>query len=81
MPTLRTNGQTTGLHNGTWSVTANMTSGTAQLQLSIAGGAFFDITGASFTQTDGGRITVPNCQVKAVLTGDAVFEIDDIQQR
>lgn len=77
MPKL-VNNEIMGVSTGQWSVTANMTSGTATLQMSVRDGPFFDISGTSFSQTDGGRIIVPDCKIKAILTGDATWEVDKI---
>ena len=80
MPQLGNN-ETMGLSSGRWSVTANMGSGTAVLQMSVRGGPFFAIDGTSFSVTGGGLITVPRCTVKAIVTGDAVFELDKVRNR
>ena len=55
-----------------------MTSGTATLQMSVDGGPFFDIDNTTFSATNGGNIKVPECTVKAVVTGDATWSISRV---
>lgn len=53
--------------------------GTVVLSYSVAGFPFQNITGASFTGSNGDIISLPFCKIKATITGDSQVELIDFE--
>jgi hypothetical protein len=51
--------------------------GTADVEISTDGQAFSPITDASFSASDQKQIQLPDCKIKATLTGDAVVTLNE----
>lgn len=67
-----TNNQELKVSAGDYVVVTSMSSGTSKLQISVdQGTTYVDITDASWSATATAVITLPQCMVKCVLTGDA----------
>jgi len=55
-----------------------MTSGDARIQMSVDGNAYEDIASSVKTADAGFNITIPECYIQSVITGDAVVSINRI---
>lgn len=55
--------------------------GTASIQAQVLDEGFDEITGGGFTATGDGVITIKECTLKVVLTGDARFFMSSTSNR
>jgi len=60
---------------GMYNIDMVMTSGDARLKISVGGSDYKDISDSIKTASDSFNITVPKCQIKATITGDATVKI------
>tara|TARA_R110002051_G_C8544469_1_gene471694 strand:- start:458 stop:703 length:246 start_codon:yes stop_codon:yes gene_type:complete len=56
-------------------------SGTASIQAQVANEGFDEITEGNYTQTADGVITIKECTIKPILTGDARFFMSSTNNR
>jgi hypothetical protein len=68
-----TNGEIVNVKSGNQSFKVKIGTGTASIQLQANNEGFDEVTDGNFTATGFGVINPSNCQIKAVLTGDARF--------
>ena len=66
---------TSGIKN----IDMRMSSGDARLQMSVDGSTFVDIADTVKTASTNFNITVPACEIQAVITGDAVVKVNHIR--
>jgi len=59
-------------------ISMRMTSGDARIQMSVDGNAYEDIASSVKTADAGFNITIPECYIQSVITGDAVVSINRI---
>jgi hypothetical protein len=57
--------------DGVYLATTTMTSGTAKIQIATEDHTATDMTDASWTASATQKITIPDCTLNAVTTGDA----------
>ncbi len=72
-------GVSTPIANGKHQLTWDIGTGTGKLQVSVDGLAFQDVPGSSRSASDSQIITLTDCKVKAVLTGDAQMAIGPVK--
>lgn len=77
--TTLTNGVPVRVFSGIKGIDMRMSSGSAKLQISVDDSAFTDIADSSKTASTNFNITVPECKIQAVTTGDAVVNINHIR--
>ena len=53
--------------------------GTAKLQMSVNGRAFKDIPDTDKTANYNSNITIPECRIQAILTGDATVVLNNVK--
>lgn len=73
------NNRSTNVSPGVKNVDMRMSSGDARLQMSVNGSTFTDIADSVKTTNSNFNITVPECQIRAVITGDAVVNLSYIR--
>ena len=66
--------------SGTHDVNVIITTGTADLQYSVNSKDFVSIPSASVSASTGFDVTLPDCRIKAVLTGDAVMHVTQVRR-
>jgi hypothetical protein len=66
---------------GEYNMYTAMSSGTSKLQYNIEGAGFIDIPDTSKTASEGINVTLPNCTVQSVLTGDATLYLNTIDDK
>ena len=59
-------------------ISMRMTSGDARIQMSVDGNAYEDIASSVKTADADFNITVPECHIQSVITGDAVVTVNRI---
>lgn len=64
------------LRRGTYSVAVIIGTGTAALEQSVDDSAFIEIPDASWSASTVVEISIPNCVLKPVLTGDAAIYVN-----
>ncbi len=69
------NNRSTSVSPGVKNVDMRMSSGDARLQMSVNGSAFTDIANSVKTADSNFNITVPECEIRAVITGDATVSL------
>ena len=80
MPTQLLTGVANGVSRGRYCVKMIMTTGDARLSWQVGSEAFADIPDTIKTATTGFEVVLPSCQLKSVITGDAVVSITLIEQ-
>jgi len=73
-------GQPVSLASGTHNVQVVISTGTAKLQYSTDELDFIDIPGSDVSASNGFDVTLPSCQIKAVLTGDAQMAVNQVSR-
>ena len=56
-----------------------MSSGDARIQISVNGSAYKDVASSIKTASSNFNITIPNCKIQAVITGDAVVNLENVK--
>jgi hypothetical protein len=69
-----------GFATGIKNIDMRMTGGDARLQISVDGSAYADITDSVKTAGTNFNITIPECRIKALITGDAVVKVVNVRQ-
>ena len=64
--------------NGVKTVSFRMSSGTGKIQMRTGDDAFVDIASSSKSASADFNITVPDCDIQAVLTGDATAKVNGV---
>lgn len=67
------------MSSGVKGVDMRMSSGSAKLQISVDGSTFTDIADSSKTANANFNITIPECKIQAVTTGDAEVVVNHIR--
>ena len=66
---------------GLYNIYTAMSSGTSKLQYNIEGAGFIDIPDTPKTQSAGIDLTLSNCSVQSILTGDATLYLNTIDDQ
>lgn len=69
------------LTQGDYVISTVIGTGTTTVQISVEGSAFFDVPDAAFTASSSDKYTFPSCQMKVILTGDAVAYYEKLTAR
>ena len=69
------NGQIEVLAAADYAYNANMTVGTALIEFSIENEPFTEIEGANYSSSANGVMSLPNCRLRATITGDAIVAL------
>ena len=64
--------------NGIKTISFRMSSGTGKIQMRTGDDAFVDIASSSKSASADFNITVPDCEIQAVLTGDATAKTNGV---
>ena len=64
--------------NGVNTISFRMSSGTGKVQMRTGDDAFVDIASSAKTASADFNITVPDCEIQAVLTGDATAKTNGV---
>lgn len=73
------NGREQAIGSGIYSYTADITTGTITISISIDGNPFVTVTDGIISATETGVMTLPVCNIKAVYSGDAVFALGQVR--
>jgi hypothetical protein len=65
--------------NGQHQLTWDIGTGTGKLQFSVSGLSFQDVPNSLRSASDGQIVTLTDCKIKAVLTGDAQMSIKAVK--
>jgi hypothetical protein len=72
------NGTPQAISAGTYNIQVEITDGSAVILYSTGGLDAVSIDGASYVESNGDNFRLPACNIHAVLTGDAVAEINAV---
>lgn len=63
---------------GTWNIQVEITTGTAAIRYATGALAPILLDGGSYSESDGDNFRLPDCNIEAVITGDAVVELNRV---